>query len=371
MGIVNGTNFVAPELYEKYYKNLRKAVEAVPIDDADLKTQWQANISRFSAYKAFHATDELRRTAKKELGDLALLRAIYHKYNRYQASEYNTAVARARTGKQWSQFNNPDNVRLFPCIKWLPSRSAVPREEHRIFWDHIWRKDDPFWLTNQPGTIWNCKCDWEEVDEDPTPDNDKVEAEMQKRISDAKDIGKPNPFCLPGLDENPATSGQIFTDTAPYISSCSKTRSKKIEGWTAERTFYGEAYENTKQFQGQRVPMTLKNVTTGEDFNTDIIFDANTNSHIANDIATNKGDFLMKELSANLPYHIKRSTLVAHEPNTKPEKRWTTNYYYYEYRIGGKTYYFNIEERDITPEKRHEFRLYSITTKLRKSADKY
>lgn len=156
--------------------------------------------------------------ADEEDGDLALIKATLHKYNRYQAAEYNTAVARARTGKQWLQFHDPDSQRLFPYIEWLPSRSASPREAHRIFWNCRWPKNDPFWNENQPGTLWNCKCDWQETDVEPDPQKNKTaldKAEEMKQI--AAEAHKPNPLCLPGLDKNPATSGQIFTDSAPYI----------------------------------------------------------------------------------------------------------------------------------------------------------
>ena len=197
--VTTGEKPISPELYQRYADNFRRAVDAVPIDDADLSAQWHANVSRFAAYKAYHATEELRRIAEEEDGDMAFLRATLHKYNRYQAAEYNTAVARARTGKQWQQFDEPDNRRLFPCIKWLPSRSATPREEHMPFYNRVWPKDDPFWTYNQPGTLWNCKCDWEQTDEEPTDGN------PDRRI------------VKPGLDQNPATSGQIFTDTAAYI----------------------------------------------------------------------------------------------------------------------------------------------------------
>ena len=197
--VTTGDKPISPELYQRYADNFRRAVDAVPIDDTDLSAQWHANVSRFAAYKAYHATEELRRIAEEEDGDMAFLRATLHKYNRYQAAEYNTAVARARTGKQWQQFDEPDNRRLFPCIKWLPSRSATPREEHMPFYNRVWPKDDPFWTYNQPGTLWNCKCDWEQTDEEPTDGN------PDRRI------------VKPGLDQNPATSGQIFTDSAPYI----------------------------------------------------------------------------------------------------------------------------------------------------------
>lgn len=205
--VLNGGKPISPELYQQYADNFRKAVNAVPTDNTDLSVQWHANVSRFAAYKAYHATNELRRLAEEEGGDMTLLKAVLHKYNRYQAAEYNTAVARARTGEQWQRFNDPENVRLFPNIEWLPSRSATPREEHIPFYHRIWPKNDPFWLSNQPGTLWNCKCDWEETDKDPTENN------PDSRI------------VKPGLDQNPATSGQIFTDTAPYFRKAPKSDS--------------------------------------------------------------------------------------------------------------------------------------------------
>lgn len=155
---------------------------------------------------------------------MAILRAIFHKYNRYQAAEYNTAVARARTGKQWQQFDNPENRRLFPCIKWLPSRSATPREEHMPFYNRIWPKDDPFWSYNQPGTLWNCKCDWEQTDEDPTDGNPSAK------------------IVKPGLDQNPATSGQIFTDTAPYV------KGTRGEAKSIVEDFFRPIAEHRKEF---------------------------------------------------------------------------------------------------------------------------
>lgn len=200
--ILTDNSPVPAELLQRYAENLIKAVRAVPMigDEAErLAQQWISNVTRFAAYKTYCATQDIRRIADEEGGDMDYIKAMLHAYNRYQAAEYNTAVARARTGKQWQQFSEDDNVRLFPNIKWLPSRSATPREEHMPFYNRIWPKDDPFWTYNQPGTLWNCKCDWEQTDEEPTDGN------PDRRI------------VKPGLDQNPATSGQIFTDTASYV----------------------------------------------------------------------------------------------------------------------------------------------------------
>lgn len=128
------------------------------------------------------------------------MRAALRTFDIYQDAEYNTATARARTAKQFEQFMQKDNIELFPCLRWIPSRSANPRAEHMAFYNRIWRKDDPFWNNNQPGTEWNCKCDIEETDELPTDNNDLPTTVIPK-----------------GLEGNPAQTGEIFTDQAPYI----------------------------------------------------------------------------------------------------------------------------------------------------------
>lgn len=136
-----------------------------------------------------------------------MARAVLHTFNRYQDAESSTATARARTAKQFEEYLQPDNVRLFPNLKWLPSRSADPRISHTAFYYHIWAKDDPFWRTNAPGTEWNCKCDIEETDE-PTTDNSAM----------------PEAIIPLGLEGNPAQTGEIFTDHASYIRSYNRNR---------------------------------------------------------------------------------------------------------------------------------------------------
>ena len=206
--IAGGEYPISSDLYRRYSDNLRKAVDAVPMDDTDLQAQWHANVSRFAAYKAFHATQGIC-SAVREDGDIERGRAKLHAYNRYQAAEYNTTVTRARTGKQWLQFCEPDNLRLFPNMQWLPSRSADPREEHMPFYNRIWPKDDPFWQHNQPGTLWNCKCDWQQTDEPPTAGNPA------------------NTIAAPGLTGNPAATGEIFSDTAPYFRKAGNNRKER------------------------------------------------------------------------------------------------------------------------------------------------
>lgn len=203
---------IHPELYRAYSENLRWAVSGVFSPSAhedrysDMRNQFEANTARFAAYKAFHVTQQLQRQLADSEGVVRspeefdrMARAVLNTFNRYQAAEYNTAVARARTAKQWADFSQGDNMFLFPNIRWLPSRSANPREQHMPFYNRVWAKTDSFWNSNQPGNLWNCKCDWEETDDPVTADN-------PEGIRPAR-----------GLEGNPAETGQIFTDKCTYI----------------------------------------------------------------------------------------------------------------------------------------------------------
>lgn len=206
----NGTvKEIDTDLYEAYGNGLRKAVDTVLGESEygdeyfDMQMQMRANVSRFAAYKAYHATQELKDVDPADIDKKGKL--ILNKYNRWQAAEYNTAVARTRTAKQYHDFtSDPISNELYPNIKWLPSRSASPREVHRVFWNRVWAKNDPFWNSNTPGSLWNCKCDWEETDEPVT--NGNPTGNMSAK----------------GLEGNPAVTGEIFTKDCPYVKKGGK-----------------------------------------------------------------------------------------------------------------------------------------------------
>ncbi len=182
-----------------------------------LRSQLNANVTRFAAYKAYHATQQIKQ-AKAEGSEPE---PVLHKYNRWQVTEYATTVARCRTARQFADFNS--RADLFPCLRWLPSRSASPREDHRRFWNRVWRKDDPFWQTNQPGNLWNCKCDWEETDDEPTDGNPN------------------NAIAAQGLEGNPAITGEVFSPDASYFRTDEAT-DKSVRSFY--RDFIRERYAN-------------------------------------------------------------------------------------------------------------------------------
>lgn len=199
------------ELYDRYSKGLRRCVDRVYADgsDADLADRFRANVSRFAAYKA----DYVKTTVSNILNDASIplkqrqemADAAVAGFERYSEAECNTATSRCRTAKQWKEFNDPQRLRLFPNLRWIGTRSANPRQTHKLFEDKVWAKDDDFWKKNMPGQEWNCKCDLEETD-DPVTDNSNV-----------KTVPVPK-----GLEGNPAVTREIFTDMASYISKARK-----------------------------------------------------------------------------------------------------------------------------------------------------
>ncbi|MBE6331671.1 MAG: hypothetical protein E7070_05145 [Bacteroidales bacterium] len=197
---------VSPQLYEHYGKALRRSVDVTFTQDngSGLSDRLRANASWFAAHKSAYVMQALRDvqldpTIPDDQKPDAL-RAMLRLFDRWTDAEVNTATARARTAKQFEEFMQPDNARLFPNLRWIASRSADPRASHTKFYDRVWAKTDPFWQTNAPGTEWNCKCDIEETD-DPVTDNSGVPHHIPPR----------------GLEGNPAETGQLFSENASYV----------------------------------------------------------------------------------------------------------------------------------------------------------
>lgn len=191
------------DLYAKYSKDFRNVVDRVFGEEyPELSDQLRANVSRFAAYKSNYVKTAFEENSKAFSGDdlKAVNEATKNQFRAWTDTELATASARARTAKQFSEFNEPDRKELFPCLKWLPSRAANPRQSHMRFYNHVWRKDDPFWNNNAPGTEWNCACDVEECDDQPT-DNSNVK----------------QPIVPQGLEGNPSVTGEVFTDKSSYF----------------------------------------------------------------------------------------------------------------------------------------------------------
>lgn len=191
---------IHPELFELYKNNFTKAVDGVFGDEfKPLSNKLKLNVSKFAAYKAYHLTKQLKSidsSDKTKFKEIAT--RLVKKFNNWQATENNTVVSRSRTAKQFQEFNQPDNK--IPNLEWIHTRSVNPRELHLHFVGTILPKKHPFWLANQPGNLWNCKCDVIET-------NKSVTKAPQREVAAAK-----------GLEGNPAKTGDVFSDKHPYFA---------------------------------------------------------------------------------------------------------------------------------------------------------
>ena len=128
-----------PDLDSKYFK---------------LAEEFKLNTARIAAYKTTLVTERLKKSYSADYENFQKNAQMQLKqFARWQATEYNTAVARCRTAKQFEQFQGEKH--LYPNLEWLATRSADPRELHLTFVGTVLPIDDPFWHENQPGNLYN------------------------------------------------------------------------------------------------------------------------------------------------------------------------------------------------------------------------
>ncbi len=148
--------------------------------------------------------------------------SVISQYNtNWLETEYSTAMIRANFAQQWREIER--NVDIFPNIIWLPSTSVNPRSQHVALYNKVFAFDDPFLKSNYPGSLWGCKCSISSTSESVT-DGEKIKASKRSTSKASK-----------GLDQNPGTSGALFSGTHPYVADCTKKEKKSVGQWCSKR----------------------------------------------------------------------------------------------------------------------------------------
>ncbi len=205
---------IEPYLYDAICEVFNQATnDAFPsVDrDEDFKQQLKHSNEVFSAFKVHRAQNDMAARLLDSNGDLKpfnrwlkdVLPIASHQCGAWLKTEYDTAVLRAHQAADWQQFRREQDV--LPNLKWMPSTSLHPGEDHRKYWGTIRPIDDEFWTEHRPGDRWNCKCSLTSTDETVTPvPAEDVHSEPQA-----------------GLKGNPGTTGETFSDDHPYFpASC-------------------------------------------------------------------------------------------------------------------------------------------------------
>lgn len=118
----------------------------------------------FSAFKVHRAQNDMAARLLDSNGGLKpfnqwlkdVLPIASHQCGAWLKTEYDTAVLRAHQAADWQQFQRESDV--LPNLKWMPSTSLHPGEDHRHYWGVIRPINDKFWNEHRPGDRWNCKC---------------------------------------------------------------------------------------------------------------------------------------------------------------------------------------------------------------------
>lgn len=211
------------EIPRKYYEANREKFEEATAqgmaqsqnpniaDDKEFLKKYRHSIDVFSAFRSHAYAKRLADELYDSEGKLRpfeewrkATESIQSHFNKnWLQTEYNTAVLRAEQAADWRHFE--DNKEDFPCLKWMPTSSATPREQHKAFWDMglTLPVDNKFWDKHHPGDLWNCKCYLEPTTAEPTP---------KKRIPKEKDAPKP----AKGLESNPGKKAEMYSRNHPY-----------------------------------------------------------------------------------------------------------------------------------------------------------
>ncbi len=303
-------------LYKLYNDSYNKALYGVFPDIDPTHPLWEKvqqfklNTADFAAHKSYQQTKQII-----DANSDNEIKQIVGKFNRYQSAEYNAIIARSRTAKQWSIFQ--EEKHLYPNMEWLPSRSANPRPEHQAYWGLILPMNDPFWSENQPGNLYGCKCDWKTTDADPTSEPDN--------------IIPPNK----GLEGNPYETGEIFSDNHPYFDNTPKADEKEVDHFLIKQI----RDDNTKLAMSD---LRNNNYTIDvEDKEHPLLFSRVGLKHMFHNTHPYQS---LKDLSIPyLPEIIKNAELIEIKEAGKNEGL-VRRYLYYKYTILDKDAYINIRE---------------------------
>ena len=206
------------ELYNATVETFRRAIDEgfTPRDEEDLEyifyQELRNNNDVWAAFRTHRMQNDIASQLLDEDGKLKEfsrfrddVESIIGTYNNaWLETEYNTAVIRAHQAADWKRFMRDADV--LPNLKWMPTTSADPDIVHKQYWSIglTLPINHRFWKSHRPGDRWNCKCSLEQTDDPATPSNG---------IPAPK--GKPSP----GLDNNPADDGKLFSDSHPYYTN--------------------------------------------------------------------------------------------------------------------------------------------------------
>ena len=235
------TSDIQNELYRHTLRFLNEAVDknfTLSIEEnREFIEQLKYNNAVFSAFKTHRQQNDLAGQLVDESGTprsfsdfRKAVTPIIGQYNvNWLRTEYLAALRSARTAERFKRYEADKD--LYPNLRWLPSRAAEPREVHRQYYYQVRDLHDRWWLTHYPGCLWGCQCDIENTKDAITHNGDNPVPPTGTQVHDTNTSS-------PGLDQNPAFTGSLFTKTHPYITESHPGAKKAVERFMTEESHY-------------------------------------------------------------------------------------------------------------------------------------
>lgn len=325
---------IDPSLWQLTFQELNNAVNegfgVVKFGDPDFDfvQELKYNNAVFSAFKSHHKSKELASLIRDENGSLKPFsqfkkdaQPFVDTEYRHLKTEYNTAVRSARTAANWKKWERTSH--LYPNLKYLPSRAAVPRPEHKVFYGTVLPMNHSFWNYHTPPLDWGCLCGITNTDEEVSadiPDNDvKIAA---------------------GLDNNPAKTKKLFSSSHPYESKTSK-KEKKIILKSTEKIFRNSVRKWAIEMLVSNNTMILK-----EELKYPISF---TNEQIKFITGKAHPDRAFRDMLLMDIEEVMKQAVFINKDNkplidaTVKHKSW----YYYKVKLQGKDTFINVFEDNL------------------------
>lgn len=218
--IFGGATGVNKSLYDITAQTLKDAIGSsitleYNVPNQTLINQLQTNANVFAAFKSHQQSEAIQALLTdngevvpwKKFRDEAL--KISEKYNKqWLKTEYNTALRRGSMADRFTTFVN--DADLYPNLRWLPSTSSQPTEEHKAFYYIVRAVGDAFWVNHCPGMRWNCACGIEQTKDGTT------------------DLPTELPEPPPGLEGNPYFTKEIIGSKHPYYEGLNKKETTAV-----------------------------------------------------------------------------------------------------------------------------------------------
>lgn len=356
-------NDIALAPWHEFWRSFNKATDkgirlaGFNEDDRGFYRELRYNNGVFAAFRTHRLQNDIARQLLDEKGELKPFERFAYDVRTLIApthlkawlqTEYATAVNRARQAVQWRRFEA--NREDLPCLKWIESTSIHPGEDHRVFWNTVRLIDDPFWSKHRPGDRWNCKCDLEATDEEPTANP-----------PEGGEADRPSP----GLDNNPAKDARLFSDSHPYIKNGYEGAREAVERLITEQTIFGNGYVFKEDIKRQRAEIRewAKENLIGKQMSVPGLDMPISFTSTGIKEALNQPHKYLLEKNEAVRYIkslLEKGNYVRFDPDVK-DNQMVKGYHYYKIEINNEPSYVVIREL-----KTRELMFYSIVEKIKK-----